>query len=234
MASGARQSAAVDETRSKLLRAAFAVFTEGGYHGSTIREICKRANVNIALVNYHFGDKLELYTEVLRYTMKDPTQIRGFTDLLAQDLEPELILRQFIRLMMNRIMQRREQGHLQMQLILHELARPTPAIARVVDESIKPLHQQLRSLLAQILGLSPDDDKTRLCAQSIVGQVIHYAHHAPVLARLWPELKMTPTQMDMVASHIADFSLAYLRAFRSEHSGERVERKEKKSGRSSG
>src|SRR4051794_37910141 len=113
---------AVDETRTKLLRAAFAVFAEAGYHSSTIREICKRANVNLALVNYHFGDKLELYAEVLRRTMRDPAETHEFNNLLARDAEPELKLRQFIRLMLNRIMKRREQGHLQMQLMLHELA----------------------------------------------------------------------------------------------------------------
>jgi TetR/AcrR family transcriptional regulator, regulator of cefoperazone and chloramphenicol sensitivity len=229
-----RGPVAVDETRTKLLRAAFAVFAEGGYHDSTIREICKQANVNIALVNYHFGDKLELYTEVLRNTVKDQAQMKEFSDLLSQDLEPESMLRQFIRLMMNRIMKRREQGHLQMQLMLHELARPTPAIARVVDESIKPLNQHLRLLLGQILGLPPDHDKTRLCAQSIVGQVIHYAHHSPVVARLWPELKMTPEQQDMVANHIADFSLAYLKSFHSGQHCETVEPRKKKTGRISG
>jgi hypothetical protein len=35
------------------------------------------------------------------------------------------------------------------------------------------------------------------------------------LTRLWPEMKMTPDQLDRIADHIADFSLAYLREIRS-------------------
>ena len=53
-------------TRAKLVDAAGVVFAESGYQGATVREICARAGVNIALVNYYFGDKLELYAEVLR------------------------------------------------------------------------------------------------------------------------------------------------------------------------
>jgi hypothetical protein len=37
--------------------AAQQVFLERVYCDATIRDICKRAEVNIALVNYHFGDK---------------------------------------------------------------------------------------------------------------------------------------------------------------------------------
>ena len=55
---------AVDNTRTRLLKAAAEVFAEHGYENATVRQICTRAGANVALVNYHFGDKLELYTEV--------------------------------------------------------------------------------------------------------------------------------------------------------------------------
>jgi AcrR family transcriptional regulator len=211
-----RQPVAADQTRARLLQAAAAVFADRGFDRATVRDICNRASVNVALINYHFGDKLELYTEVLRESVKHPDSLQEVHDLFAQQEEPEVLLRKFIRLMLQRMIKRREAPNLHMRLMLHELARPTPAIARIVDECVKPLHDQLCALLGRILDLSPDDQRTRLCAQSIIGQTIHYAHHSPVIGRLWPALKMIPEQQDMVANHIADFSLSYLKSSREE------------------
>ena len=205
---------AADRTRTRLLQAASAVFAERGYDRATVRDICNRANVNVALINYHFGDKLELYTEVLRGSVKHPEGLQEVHDLFAQEDQPEALLRKFIALMLRRMIKRRERPNLHLRLMLHELARPTPAIARIVDESMKPLHDRLCTLVGRILILPADSQQTRLCVQSIIGQIIHYAHHSPVIARLWPELKMTPEQQDLVADHIADFSLAYLKSTR--------------------
>ncbi|MGC2659220.1 MAG: CerR family C-terminal domain-containing protein [Bryobacteraceae bacterium] len=207
-------AATTDDTRSRLLQSAAAVFADRGYERATVRDICDRAKVNVALINYHFGDKLELYTEVLRMSVRHPDNLREVHDLFAQEDEPEELLRNFIHLMLHRMVKRREGPNLHMRLMLHELAHPTPALARVVDEWVKPLHQQLYLVVGRIMDLPPDDQKTKLCTQSIIGQVIHYAHHSPIISRLWPELKMTPEQQDLVANHIADFSLAYLRAVR--------------------
>ena len=63
-------------TRDKLIEAAGHVFAERGYRAATIREICRRAGANVAAVNYTFGDKMGLYTEVLRHSVR-AAQNRG-------------------------------------------------------------------------------------------------------------------------------------------------------------
>src|SRR3954451_20056019 len=54
-----------DQTRARLLEAAGEEFAEKGYDGATVRSICARAEVNLAAVNYHFGDKEQLYTQAV-------------------------------------------------------------------------------------------------------------------------------------------------------------------------
>ena len=61
---------ALELTRDKLIEAAGHVFAERGYRAATIREICRRAGANVAAVNYTFGDKMGLYTEVLRHSVR--------------------------------------------------------------------------------------------------------------------------------------------------------------------
>lgn len=53
-----------DSTRDKILRVALDVFAEYGYDGTSTREICKRAGVNGAALNYHWGSKEQLWQAV--------------------------------------------------------------------------------------------------------------------------------------------------------------------------
>ena len=53
------------ETRQRVLEAAAHLFALRGFKKVTIRAICAAAHANVAAVNYHFGDKLGLYREVL-------------------------------------------------------------------------------------------------------------------------------------------------------------------------
>ena len=50
--------------KSRILDAAERLFAEHGYDGVTLRQIAKKADVDVALTNYHFGSKRELFTAV--------------------------------------------------------------------------------------------------------------------------------------------------------------------------
>jgi TetR/AcrR family transcriptional regulator, regulator of cefoperazone and chloramphenicol sensitivity len=205
----ARNEAVVssDGTREKLLEAAEQVFAERGFYAATVREICRRAGANVAAVNYHFGDKLNLYTEVL---LRFAHTLDVESALGDPSASPEDLLRAIIRMRLQRVFAS-ERPDLPFRLIAQEWMRPTPAIDRVIGEAFRPLYDRFRDIVGAILGLPRDDETTRLCVHSIIGQAIHYVQGRPLLARLWPDLKMTPDQVDRIADHIADFSLAYLR-----------------------
>ncbi|MGV2986266.1 TetR/AcrR family transcriptional regulator [Vibrio sp. E150_011] len=53
------------ETRDKILDVAEALFTEHGYKGTSLRTLTSKAKVNVASVNYHFGDKKSLIRQLL-------------------------------------------------------------------------------------------------------------------------------------------------------------------------
>jgi AcrR family transcriptional regulator len=201
--------AAPDPTRQKLLEAAGQVFAENGFHSATVRDICARAGANVAAVNYYFGDKVELYEEVLRQavcTVHDA----GLREALGS-AQPKDALRRVIRYMLEKFCGASRPSWA-MRLMVHEMARPTPVLIRVIDEIVEPNYIMLRRLIGRMLDLPPDHETTRLCAHSVFGQVAHWAHSRPAIARLWPELEMTEETMDRIAQHITDFSMAYLKA----------------------
>ncbi len=198
--------------------AAVGVFAEYGYEKTTIREICGRAGANVALVNYHFGDKMELYLEVIRHAIDASAKMEIVNKALEENADPCDALRQIIRGVIERFSETSSrygpQFGLHLRLLVKEAAQPTPALSRVIDETLRPLYDRLRSLIGRILSLSIDHQTTRLCTHSVMGQVAHYALARPLIEHLWPEMQMTPGQRRMVADHVADFSLAYLRAQR--------------------
>lgn len=55
------------ETKDKIFQSSARLFALNGYDGASMREIAKQADVNLALINYHFKDKGQLYKEVIEY-----------------------------------------------------------------------------------------------------------------------------------------------------------------------
>jgi AcrR family transcriptional regulator len=200
---------AAASTREKLVEAAGQLFAENGYYATTVREIVKRSGANIAAVNYHFGDKLGLYTEVLQQSVQ-AARVDAINRALDQSEPPEDILRTVIRTRLQSLT-RPDLLNRHFRIMVHELAQPTPALERVVNEVSRPIYKRLLELVGQIAGLPSKDERIRLCTHSIMGQVLIYALAGPLLMRLWPELEMTPEQVERIAEHIGDSSMAYLR-----------------------
>ncbi|ATH06977.1 hypothetical protein BIY24_03205 [Halobacteriovorax marinus] len=54
----------VNDTKCKIINVALKLFGCKGYDGTSVRDIAKEADVNLASVNYHFSNKKNLYLEV--------------------------------------------------------------------------------------------------------------------------------------------------------------------------
>jgi AcrR family transcriptional regulator len=209
-----RRPAISDPTRENLINAAGRIFADHGYRATTIREICDAAGENVAAVNYHFGDKLGLYTEVVHQSVH-AAGIEAIKSALDQHSSPEDILRAVIRARLRGIC-RGDRPDWHFKILTHELAQPTAALEQLINNVGRPIFNRLLELIGRMIDLPPTDDKTRLCAISVMGQILAYAFAQPLLAGVWPDLKMTPDQIEQIADHIGDFSLAYIHSFRSQ------------------
>jgi AcrR family transcriptional regulator len=201
-----------DATEARILETAGHVFSETGFQAAKVRDICARAGVNLAAVNYHFGDKLGLYNAVLHYAACAAGDAAKFDPALP-GRTPETKLRAFVLGLLQQ-MYGEDRPDWPVRLMTHELAQPTPAFDGVVEQIIRPKHEAIRALVAGVIGRPPDHRQTRLCAQSIMGQIIVYAHGREVIRKLWPDLRFTPETLDEIAGHIASFSYAALRSVR--------------------
>ena len=202
-----------EATRARLISAAGEVFAEYGFQAAKVRDICRRAGANVAAVNYHFGDKLGLYSEILRQPLHAEHVKRGIEFHDSAQMPPEEKLRSIIRARVEGL-RAAELPQWQFRIMAREMTSPTPAFARVLDQVAGPLYRRLRELVGSIIDLPPDDERVWLCVLTIAGQIFLYAACAPTVNRLWPGLKLDPEQLSRIADHIADSSIAYLHKIR--------------------
>jgi AcrR family transcriptional regulator len=60
-----KRSVKTSDTRAAILQAAYASFLENGYHGTSMRDIARRAKFTVAAAYNHFKNKEQLYVAVL-------------------------------------------------------------------------------------------------------------------------------------------------------------------------
>lgn len=196
-------------TKERIIVAAGQIFGEKGFKGATIRNIAGLAQVNLAAINYYFGDKEGLYQSVLEDVFQ-----QGFTRFPAFSEEekhqaPEVRLRTFIRAMFARLMSSEGWGGMagKGRLIGTELLDPTPNLEPVIDRYIRPHKDQLLSLIAEILGSSVSREILTQCALSIIGQCIYYALASRFIDKVAPGYAPNDDNLERLADFVWHFSL---------------------------
>lgn len=86
-------------TEKKIIEVATRLFGQNGFAGTSTREICKKAGVNISLISYYFGGKQELYQKILDTLvgkiinhMTSDLNIKETFDTLEKDKKIEVLI----------------------------------------------------------------------------------------------------------------------------------------------
>lgn len=203
------------QTRDRILKAAAELFAARGFHGTKARDIAERGKVNLAAGHYHYGSKQALYVEVLRQEfalIRSDLERRGISrspSELVRLPRPALIdlLRKRVRAMLELLLGPPPSLH--GTLLQREMCDPSEALPTIVDEFIRPMMQELQSLLA-VLAPNLDDDAIERCAFSMVGQVLFYRNTMPAAFHLKGWRAYPRNFIAETADHIATFSLGGL------------------------
>lgn len=201
--------------RERILDAAELVFSNKGFAASTVREITSKAECNLAAVNYHFGNKENLYLEVFRRRLmllrdervaeinKVMTQernsltleklLKAFADAFLLPLINKTIRQNLMKLMMYEMLE----PHLPKQMFAEEVAIPT---LNAFGKAIKKIYPEL------------NDRMIFMHVVSIIGQLMHTVH----LNEMFQEetsMNMQMPSLDEMMNHIVEFSAAGIRKF---------------------
>jgi AcrR family transcriptional regulator len=197
------------ETRARVLDSAKRLFGERGFKRVTVRDICRAAKANVAAVNYHFGDKLGLYREVLLSAAEAMRETNDAAREAGEGQPPDEELRRYIGVFLHRVLAPGSEAvH---RLITREMNDPTPALDIIVEQGVRPRVEYLAGVIARMIGGDPHEQRVLRCVASVQAQAVAYFPN-PIAARMGFGFKPTPAEIDKVAHHIATFSLAGVRA----------------------
>jgi AcrR family transcriptional regulator len=193
----------------RLLQVAVEVFAEYGFREATVREICSRANLNVASVNYYFRSKEALYSQALTFAFQEANRLYPQDAALKMNLPPEQRLALFIKNFLHKLLDDSHLG-LHSKLIAREIVDPTKALDEIIETAIAPQFALLTEIVQQILGFSADKVVVQRCLLSIFGQCLMFKHSRSIIDRLYPELIANDSAIQAGAEHITQFSLAAL------------------------
>jgi AcrR family transcriptional regulator len=195
-----------DPTKARLLEAAGEEFAEKGFALARVRTICQRAGANLAAVNYHFGDKEQLYVQAVVEAYQRSMQAVPDFD---EQLEPAEQLRRFIASFLSNVLAMSRTPSWQHDLMMREMLRPTGASETLVREAIRPRFQRLQAILRRVC---PAADARRLDALtfSVIGQCLHYKVARAICLRLIGAEGLAALDIEYLTDHITAFCLAAL------------------------
>ncbi|WP_409421952.1 CerR family C-terminal domain-containing protein [Pseudaeromonas sp. ZJS20] len=201
-----------EETRQQLIRAATRVFLAEGFRAARVKEIAELAGVRLSAINYHFGGKEGLYLAVLRHH-GDLALARAS---LASD-EPNQSLEQrfafAIHGLVLRMLDDSNECRLA-QLMLRELANPTPALDVMFQQFSLPQAKVILALLQEVLGPTASHETQVRCLLSLFGQCMCYVMARPLANSLAPQLYEADHWLEEIDRHLVTFSWAGLQAIK--------------------
>jgi TetR/AcrR family transcriptional regulator, regulator of cefoperazone and chloramphenicol sensitivity len=203
---------ASSDTKKRILEAAGKVFSERRFQDATIREICTAAGVNVAAVNYHFGDKKRLYLATLKYWQRFAFEKYPLDRAADRLLPAEDRLKAFIGQFLNRVFDEGEASWFA-RLMVRELVEPTEGLDMVVEEAARPTFDILRGIVGELLGKGTPEMTIRLCSASVVGQAVFFFFQRPIISRLFSDEVWDVSKTGQITDHVTRFSMAAIKAF---------------------
>lgn len=203
-----------ESAQCRLLEAAERLFAEKGFDGTSIRDITSSAGCNLAAVNYHFGNKDNLYLEVFRkrFAILRNIRIEAINRIMNQQApEPTIedLIREFSRAFLNPLVDQENSDTL-LFLIHREMYEKKIPINIFMEEMVIPVQNLFSKAVTRLIG-DIDQEMIPVCTMSLIGQLMHSLH-----IKEWSKESSEPIlsmDTDKMIEHIVRFSVAGFKAF---------------------
>jgi AcrR family transcriptional regulator len=164
-----------EESYDRILNTAEAIFAQFGYDGASLRQITRSAKVNLAAVNYHFGDKESLFREVVgrRFRSINADRLVKLQNAERAAGRAPVPLAEIIELMVRPAFELGtvNEGH-GMRIIGRSWTEPLPFMEEILSKEFQPMMTRFgQAVRRHVPNLTPEDFLWRL--SFVVGAMQH-------------------------------------------------------------
>lgn len=191
--------------KERILAAAGAVFAKGGFVAGSVREISRKARVNVASINYYFGSKEGLYRQVLVASHQQVLQQEPPVTL-EDGRDAREALGRWIAFCLRFVLLKRPSHPVLGKLMAHEMRQPTAALSELVMLVVRPIFEELQRIVAAVGG-EEEKAEIEMRAHHIVGMCVHYEHSGEVIKRLGFAVPNTEEAIARLARSITELAL---------------------------
>ena len=192
------------DSKQRVLKAACRLFSERGFRGTYIREVCQCAKVNIATVCYHFHGKDKLYEAVAQEACRRLLLAPERLAFLTSDMTPELRLYATIQSLFQRLSGDAEWIA---KFAAREWVEPVEVKPGPVEVGLREDLELLEAAIRGVIGADVALEVVRLTALSVLSQCVFYCAAWPLLPRMFPGFDSTMLSLESLTKHVTDFAL---------------------------
>ncbi len=201
-----------ESTKETILKTAAELFASKGYSKTSVREICRAAGVNVASVNYHFGNKENLYAKVVKYWKDIAFEKYPLDKCTDCSIPPEERLKYFIQCQLMHTLYTEESPWFG-ALMSRESLEPTGVLSQLTQESLGPGIEILLELIGEITGMDSENPKVRFLGASVLGQCTFYQYTPrEMLDKYFVGAPFTEQKIMEISENIYRFSMNGIQA----------------------
>lgn len=196
-------------TRQALLDHGADVFAENGFDRASVREITRRAKVNQAAINYHFGGKEALYREVLRLAIAALSDAALLDEDTIGRVSRDEAVRLFIRQQVTPLLKHGQMSRY-LRIFAWETLAPTPVYRDFIASEKLPMLDQAEKIVRRFLPAAAPRADVTIATIWLTHQAAPFIRHYDTLSKPPLNLKIDKSFIEQLAAGLGRMAVAGL------------------------
>src|SRR5262245_51218049 len=169
------------DKREKILDVAEELFAQKGFEGTSIRELAKKAKINVAMVSYYFGSKEQMFESLVENRagfMREKLQLINRDDGLDPMSKVEKLIEYYVERISSRT---RFSRILHRELMLEQRSEMHAAIAEILLRNAKEMKKIIEEGIQKKVFRPVDSD---MLIATLVGTTLQATNSKEMISKM--------------------------------------------------